>query len=246
MSNGSRNYAWQAGFANAGRVVNVVPPDNTAYHASLSRPEHRLVGDTAWAVWQRIIRHTDRFVAVHPDVFWDSDITSREYGLRYAKDVVRNQDELFSWFEIAEPLDIEDVIDFEGDIELHEDVVILRIGTVGTGLQYPFPDPRPERARRRGRRRDGGRVLMQIRVVRGDITHQQVAAIVTAANRGLRGGGGVDGAVHRAAGPRLLEACRPLDPCPAGSAVVTEAFDLAPVSWVIRFDSIIGLPTISR
>jgi O-acetyl-ADP-ribose deacetylase (regulator of RNase III) len=75
---------------------------------------------------------------------------------------------------------------------------------------------------------------MQIRVVRGDITRQQVEAIVTAANRGLRGGGGVDGAVHRAAGPRLLEACRQLAPCPAGSAVVTEAFDLAPVSWVIH------------
>lgn len=75
---------------------------------------------------------------------------------------------------------------------------------------------------------------MEITLVRGDITVQQVDAIVTAANVELRGGGGVDGAVHAAAGPRLLEACRALAPCPPGSAVVTPAFDLAPVRWVIH------------
>lgn len=75
---------------------------------------------------------------------------------------------------------------------------------------------------------------MRIELVRGDITRQDVDAIVTAANSQLRGGGGVDGAVHAAAGPHLLEACRPLAPCPAGSAVVTPAFDLAPVTWVIH------------
>lgn len=75
---------------------------------------------------------------------------------------------------------------------------------------------------------------MRIELVRGDITTQDVEAIVTAANAGLRGGGGVDGAVHAAAGPQLLAACRPLAPCPAGSAVITPAFDLAPVKWVIH------------
>jgi len=75
---------------------------------------------------------------------------------------------------------------------------------------------------------------MDITLVRGDITEQLVDAIVTAANVELRGGGGVDGAVHEAAGPHLLEALRPLAPCPAGSAVVTPAFDLAPVRWVIH------------
>ena len=75
---------------------------------------------------------------------------------------------------------------------------------------------------------------MEITLVRGDITEQQVDAIVTAANVELRGGGGVDGAVHAAAGPRLLEACHALAPCLAGSAVVTPAFDLAPVRWVIH------------
>ena len=75
---------------------------------------------------------------------------------------------------------------------------------------------------------------MQLEVVRGDITQQAVEAIVTAANSGLTGGGGVDGAVHRAAGRRLVRACRALAPCAAGSAVVTPAFDLAPALWVIH------------
>ena len=75
---------------------------------------------------------------------------------------------------------------------------------------------------------------MRLEVVPGDITRQAVEAVVTAANRALAGGGGVDGAVHRAAGPRLVRASRALAPCPAGSAVVTPAFDLAPVRWVVH------------
>lgn len=65
-----------------------------------------------------------------------------------------------------------------------------------------------------------------IRLLQGDITKLAAEAIVTAANSGLRGGGGVDGAVHRAAGPRLIEACRAIGGCPTGSAVITPAFDL--------------------
>ena len=57
---------------------------------------------------------------------------------------------------------------------------------------------------------------------------------MTAANTKLRGGGGVDGAVHAAASPRLLQASLALAPCPPGGAVITEAFDLAPVRWVIH------------
>jgi O-acetyl-ADP-ribose deacetylase (regulator of RNase III) len=75
---------------------------------------------------------------------------------------------------------------------------------------------------------------VRITVVRGDIVRQDVDAIVTAANIPLRGGGGVDAAVHAAAGPELLRACRALAPCPAGSAVVTPAFGLAPVRCVIH------------
>nr|WP_083466033.1 macro domain-containing protein [Kibdelosporangium sp. MJ126-NF4]CEL12704.1 COG2110, Macro domain, possibly ADP-ribose binding module [Kibdelosporangium sp. MJ126-NF4]CTQ93568.1 COG2110, Macro domain, possibly ADP-ribose binding module [Kibdelosporangium sp. MJ126-NF4] len=73
-----------------------------------------------------------------------------------------------------------------------------------------------------------------IEAVLGDITEQRVDAIVTAANESLTGGGGVDGAVHRAAGPRLAEAGAALAPCLPGNAVATPAFDLAPVKHVIH------------
>ncbi|MCX5064775.1 O-acetyl-ADP-ribose deacetylase [Micromonospora lupini] len=67
-----------------------------------------------------------------------------------------------------------------------------------------------------------------IEVVLGDITSEDVDAIVTAANESLLGGGGVDGAIHRAAGPRLAQAGAGLAPCAAGDAVATPAFDLNP------------------
>ncbi|MGW6935205.1 macro domain-containing protein [Lentzea sp. NPDC054927] len=73
-----------------------------------------------------------------------------------------------------------------------------------------------------------------IEVVLGDVTTEDVDAIVTAANESLLGGGGVDGAIHRAAGPRLAEAGAKLAPCPPGKAVATPAFDLAPVQYVIH------------
>lgn len=69
---------------------------------------------------------------------------------------------------------------------------------------------------------------MEIELVLGDITAIDVDAIVTAANAKLRGGGGVDGAVHRAAGRQLLAALRPLAPCAVGHAVVTAAYGLTP------------------
>lgn len=68
----------------------------------------------------------------------------------------------------------------------------------------------------------------RLEAVRGDITAERVDAVVNAANRHLAGGGGVDGAIHRAAGAeRLQAACRAIGGCPPGEAVVTDGFDLA-------------------
>lgn len=67
---------------------------------------------------------------------------------------------------------------------------------------------------------------MPLHLLQGDITRQQADALVTAANARLAGGGGVDGAIHRAAGPGLLRAIRAIGGCPTGSAVITPAFDL--------------------
>jgi len=63
-------------------------------------------------------------------------------------------------------------------------------------------------------------------LVLGDITKETTDAIVNAANSGLRGGGGVDGAIHRAGGPAIMEECRKIGYCPAGQAVVTTAGNL--------------------
>jgi hypothetical protein len=128
----------QSGVADRVRIVLVLPSANEAYQQSLARPEHQALGDTVSKVWRRLLRASERFSTLDSAVFLNPLVTSEEYQLRYAPDVVWDGAGLLEMLQVSDAESVGDALDWPWDVELYEDGVDLRVGTSGTGLGYPF------------------------------------------------------------------------------------------------------------
>jgi len=124
------------------RVVHVLPPGNMAYQQSLSRPEHRALGGSVSEVWQRLLRRHERFVSMDSAMFLDAEITSREYVLRYAEEVIRDEAELLLGVRVHTVGDVENALycqqEFDGEVELHATGIQLFLGRENLGLTTPL------------------------------------------------------------------------------------------------------------
>lgn len=124
------------------RVLHVLDPANDAYQQSLHRTEHRALGATVGEVWQRLLRHSDRFTSVDPTLFLDPEVTSVEYVRRYAPDVVHDEPGLLRALGLQEAADVEDWLyvhcDYDHDVVCRWNEVELVVGQIGTSLVYPF------------------------------------------------------------------------------------------------------------
>ncbi len=120
------------------RVLHVLPPGNDAYQQSLARSEHRALGATVSEVWQRLLRRPDKFLSVDSSLVLDPSVTSWEYVLRYGDGLILDVPTLLRTYGIGEARELEDVLDFDGDIVVTPEGVELIVGCVGWLLPFPF------------------------------------------------------------------------------------------------------------
>jgi hypothetical protein len=120
------------------RVVHVSDASNVDYQASVHHPEHLALGGTVDDVWARLLRGRDGFVHVYSDLFWDPAITSQEYANRYSQRLIRDTGDLCVALNVTSEDQIEDTLEFDGDLDFLREGLELRVGTVGTLLAYPF------------------------------------------------------------------------------------------------------------
>jgi hypothetical protein len=130
----------QAGAEGAARVriVHVLSADNGAYQQSLVQPQHRGLGSTVSEVWQKLLRRSDRFLSVDSALFLDPEITSYDYVHRYGAPLIHDLPELLAAYDVEGVHDVEDVVDFEGDVTVRDEGVEFQLGRRGTLLEYPF------------------------------------------------------------------------------------------------------------